>query len=296
MTQHTLRSGDWEATVATRGAELQTLSAKGQHLLWDAGPLWPRHAPLLFPVVGALKGDHLRHQGAILPMPKHGFARESEFSLVAASRTTCTLVLGDSPGTRAVYPWPFRLQVGYALTDRGLRMDLELRNPGTEPLPASLGLHPAFRWPLLTGKAKAGHRLWFEQDEPGPLRRLEEAGLLRPERLPTPIQGQVLPLNETLFAQDALIFLEPRSRGVRFEADGGPSLRLQWEGFPHLGIWTKPDRRPGFLCLEPWEGYASPVDWDGEFAEKPGGFQIPPDATRSWSLTVSLSDPGQAAG
>lgn len=106
---------------------------------------------------------------------------------------------------------------------------------------------------------------------------------------PTPIRGRELALREELFTEDALIFLEPRSRSLRFEAGGGPSLTLHWEGFPHLGVWTKPDSGPAFLCIEPWEGYASPVDWDGEFTEKPGSFVLPPGATRRWALCIALT-------
>jgi galactose mutarotase-like enzyme len=88
-----------------------------------------------------------------------------------------------------------------------------------------------------------------------------------------------------------LIFLQPRSRSLRFEAEGCPALVLRWEGFPHLGIWTKPDSAPAFLCIEPWAGYASPADWDGEFTDKPGGFLLAPGAKRIWSLAIAALAP-----
>jgi galactose mutarotase-like enzyme len=290
MDKHRLHQGTAEATIALKGAELQALHLKGHDLLWDAGPLWPRHSPLLFPVVGALQGGVLRHLGHTFPMPKHGFARERDFAWVNCGATTCSLELRDDAGSRAAYPFPFRLTMTYTLEASCLRMDLDLHNPGTEPLPASLGLHPAFRWPLAPGRAKADHRLVFEAEEPGPLSRLDAQGLLAPEPLPTPIQGKHLALREDLFAQDALLFLEPRSRGLRYEAVGGPGLRLRWEGFPHLGVWTKPDPGPSFLCLEPWEGYADPADWAGEFGDKPGSCLLAPGTTRHWSLTLALED------
>jgi galactose mutarotase-like enzyme len=61
---HTLSCDGMTAIVAADGAELQSLrNADGHELLWQAGPQWPRHAPLLFPIVGRLKNDELRHQG-----------------------------------------------------------------------------------------------------------------------------------------------------------------------------------------------------------------------------------------
>jgi galactose mutarotase-like enzyme len=288
MDVHTLRLEGCEAAVALTGAELQSLRLGGQDLLWGANPLWPRHAPLLFPVVGALKGDTLRHDGSSYPMPRHGFARDRAFSWVQRTASACRLELREDAASLAAYPFPFRLQVAYALVPFGLRMELVLENPGDRPLPASLGLHPAFRWPLAPGLPKTSHRLVFEVAEPGPVRRLDARGLLRPEALPTPIQARQLALREGLFTQDALIFLEPRSRALRFEAAGGPSLSLEWEGFPHLGIWTKPEPGPSFLCLEPWAGHASPEDWDGDIADKPGGFLVAPGETRRWTFTVGL--------
>lgn len=288
MDIHRLHTGDAEALIAATGAELQSLRLGGHDLLWDAGPLWPRHAPLLFPIVGRVKDDTLRHGGMAFPIPRHGFARDRDFTLIEGTATTCTAELRDDEATRAAYPFPFLLRVACTLTATSLRMDLALRNPGEAPLPASLGLHPAFRWPLAPDFPKATHRLVFEADEPGALHRLSAEGLLDPTLRPTPIQDRVLPLDEGLFREDALIFLEPRSRRLRFEAESGPSLELRWEGFPHLGIWAKPDPGPAFLCIEPWEGHADPAGWDGDFTAKPGSFLLAPGGTRRWNLTISL--------
>jgi galactose mutarotase-like enzyme len=289
MDIHRLHQDGAEAIIARTGAELQALRLGGLDLLWTAGPLWPRHAPLLFPVVGALKDDRLQHRGTAFRMPKHGFARDRDFAWTARTGTSCALQLTDDAATREAYPFAFRLQVAYSLAEGALRMDMDLSNPGPEPLPASFGLHPAFRWPLLPGVPKASHRLVFEADEPEPVRRLDAAGLLISTPQPSPIDHRCLPLDEALFRDDALIFLGPRSRGLRFEADGGPALALRWEGFPHLGVWAKPDPGASFLCVEPWEGHASPADWGGDFAAKPGNFVLPPGATRHWTLTVSVA-------
>ncbi len=288
MDLHHLRLGADEAVVAATGAELQTLRLGSLDLLWEAGPLWPRHAPLLFPIVGALQADTLHHGGRTYPMPKHGFARDRDFTWTHRSESRCSLELRDDDRTWLAYPFAFRLTISYALAPSGLRMDLALHNPGPAPLPASLGLHPAFRWPLAPGLSKQAHRLVFEADEPGPLRRLDAQGLLTSEQHPTPIQERVLNLHEDLFTEDALLFLEPRSRALRFEAQGGPSLALRWEGFPHLGIWTKAEPGPTYLCIEPWAGHASPAGWDGGFSQKPGSFLVEPGAERTWSLIVSV--------
>lgn len=55
---------------------------------------------------------------------------------------------------------------------------------------------------------------------------------------------------------------------------------------PHLGIWTKPGA--GFVCIEPWQGHASPEGFDGELADKPGMVAIMPGATESFAMSIGL--------
>lgn len=289
MDIHTLHSTTATATISAAGAELQQLRFGNLDLLWDAGPLWPRHAPLLFPIVGSLTHDALHHGGRNYPLPRHGFARDRTFTWLERTATTCSLELREDAATLTSYPFPFALRVTYTLSAADLRMDLALHNPGSAPLPASLGLHPALRWPLAPGLPKDAHRLLFEVEEPAPIRRLTPGGLLATELHPSPIEGRDLALDEGLFAADALILDHPRSRALRYEVDGGPAVDLRWEGFPHLGLWAKPDPGPTFLCIEPWAGHASPDGWDGPFDQKPGSFLLPPGATRPWSFTLGLA-------
>ena len=50
-------SGEITATINVQGAELCSLRAAGAEYMWQAGPVWPRHAPVLFPIVGRLPDD-----------------------------------------------------------------------------------------------------------------------------------------------------------------------------------------------------------------------------------------------
>ena len=283
----TLRNDMMTATVAADGAELCSLkNAQGLELLWQAGAAWPRHAPLLFPIVGRLKNDELRHGGKIYPMTQHGFARDHRFDWVQREPTSCTLQLTDSAATRARYPFAFRLSVAYTLNDADLDIGLEIANTGEEMLPASVGAHPAFNWPLLPGLAKEDYALVFAQEEALPIRRLKD-GLLRAALEPTPIRGNTLALSERLFDDDAIILDRPASASVRFAARSGPELEVSWEGFRELGIWSKPKGAP-FLCIEPWYGFASPADFDGEFKDKPGLMHIAPAETRILKFRVRI--------
>lgn len=291
MHRHTIENAYLSVTVKADGAELCSLrDARGTEMLWQAHPIWPRHAPLLFPIVGRLKDDRLLHQGKSYHLTQHGFARDRRFAWLTRSATLCRLVLHDDPETRALYPFAFRLEVAYALDDNSLEQSLTVVNTGREVLPASIGAHPAFVWPLAEGAAKADHVLDFAEPEPAPVRRLQD-GLLGPDPVPTPIEGRTLRLDPSLFAADAIILDQPASRSVRFTAPGAEAIEVSWDGFPQLGIWSRMTGEgecADFLCIEPWHGMASPEGFDGEFRDKPGLMLIPPGERRVLTVRIRL--------
>jgi galactose mutarotase-like enzyme len=283
----TLHGDGISATIVGQGAELVSLrDAHGTEFLWQAGPEWRRHSPVLFPIVGRLKSDQLHHRGKTYPMTQHGFARDSRFAWVEQGPSSCTLVLTDDAETRARYPFAFRLAIGYSLGPRQLGVTFEITNTGDELLPASIGAHPAFNWPLLPQLPKEAYRLAFADNEPAPIRRLKD-GLLLADPRPTPVVGKTLALSERLFEEDAVILDRPVSKSVRYTADRGPAIEMSWQGFNELGIWSKPGGAP-FLCVEPWHGIASPVEFDGEFTEKPGVMLIEPSGKRMLSYRIHL--------
>ncbi len=283
---HCMRAGSLTATIKAHGAELCSLKDGTTEFVWQAGPEWLRHAPLLFPIVGRLAGDELRHRGKTYRMTQHGFARDSRFAWAERGESRCTLVLEDSEMTRALYPFAFGLTAAYVLDDAGLDLALTIANTGEETLPASIGGHPAFNWPLQPGLAKESYALTFADAESSAVRRLD-GGLLRAATEPSPVRGRVLPLSESLFADDAIIFDRIESDAVRYAASTGPWLEMSWRGFRELGVWSKPSGAP-FLCIEPWRGYASPAGFDGEFADKPGLIHIAPGAEERVSFRIEV--------
>ncbi|MBB6411329.1 aldose 1-epimerase family protein [Mesorhizobium sangaii] len=283
----TLQGDGISATVVAQGAELVSLQgADGFEFLWQAGPAWRRHSPVLFPIVGRLNGDQLRHRGQSYPMTQHGFARDKPFAWAQSGPRSCTLVLTDDADTRAHYPFAFRLAVTYTLDRRQLGVSFDITNTGEEPMPASIGAHPAFNWPLLPDLAKTDYQLTFAAAEPAPIRRLKD-GLLLKTPQPTPVEGNILALSERLFDEDAVILDQPASTSVRYAAGRGPAIEVAWQGFQELGVWSKPGGAP-FLCIEPWHGIASPVGFDGDFVDKPGLMLVAPGARRVLSYQIRL--------
>ena len=282
---HRFGGNGLEAIVSAQGAELHSIRSRGgRELLWQAGPAWPRHAPMLFPIVGRLADDRLVHDGASYRMTQHGFARDRPFRFTERGAHSCRLLLLDDAQSRAIYPFAFRLEIEYRIEDATLAVRTVLSNPSDAILPASVGAHPAFIWPLDPDAAPQAHEILFEQEEPGPVRRVE-GGLLRPQPEPNPIAGKRLALKHSLFTDDALILESPRSRSLRYGIPGGAGLRIGWTGYRQLGIWSKPGA--AFLCVEPWAGLASPQGFSGEFRAKPYLRLLDPGKSEEFAWTVT---------
>jgi galactose mutarotase-like enzyme len=83
-----------------------------------------------------------------------------------------------------------------------------------------------------------------------------------------------------------LIFDQLKSRAVNFGVPGEPSIRIRFPDLPHLGVWTKPGA--GFLCIEPWQGYAAPLGFAGELKDKPGGVLLAANASSKFAIEICL--------
>ncbi|CAN7314329.1 aldose 1-epimerase family protein [Phenylobacterium sp. LjRoot219] len=284
----TIASPDLTAEVNPFGAELWRLrDRQGRDLLWDGDSAWwTGRAPLLFPIIGRLPDDRFSHQGQVYELPKHGFARRRAFELVRQEPDLATFQLTADADTRAAYPFDFVLTAEFALAGPELRMSVTVANAGPEPMPATFGFHPAFRWPLPDAGARAAHRIDFADPESGPLRALDSAGLLGAERLASPIDGRRLALRDELFVADALIFEAPRSRKLQYGGEGGPALTIAWEGADHLGVWTKPGA--GYVCVEPWHSLPAETTAAGEILSRSDLAILPPGDARAFAMTVSL--------
>lgn len=271
------------ARISALGAELIRLQDRaGSDLLWDGDPaFWIGRSPLLFPIVGEATGNRIRVAGREYGIGRHGFARTSTFALVSSETAQCTWRLEASEATRRQYPFEFRLDVTYRIEDAALHMTAEVTNRDEGVMPASFGFHPALRWPLPYGKPRAAHEIVFDRDEPAPIRRPVD-GLLSSATWPSPVRDRRLALHDGLFEDGALVFDRLESRGVVY----GDVVRVSFPAMPHLGIWTKPGA--GFVCIEPWQGHASPEGFDGELADKPGVVPIAPGATHRFAMSVCV--------
>ncbi|MEH3145474.1 MAG: aldose 1-epimerase family protein [Methylobacterium frigidaeris] len=282
-----IRHADTIARIALAGAEPVSWRVAGTEYLWGGDPAhWNRHAPWLFPVVGASADGAVTVGGRAYPMAQHGFARDCRFTLVEQAGDRVTLRLTESPDTLAHYPYPFVLDITATAGDGTLAFDCAVTNPGGTPLPYGLGFHPAFPWPFAGGeRAAGGYAVRFEHPERPAVPKVGPGGLLVRDEQAVPLHGDTLPLDPDLFTE-ALVFLNARSRTMRFTAPSGAAIRLAAEDFPHLAVWTRPTAP--FLSLECWTGHADWAGFSGELAERDSQRLLPPGATARHRVVLAF--------
>ena len=293
--------------IAPRGAEPLEWSVGDTPLLWPGDPaVWPRTAPVLFPVVGWTRGGQIRHRGVAYPMGVHGFASARPFQIVEADAGSARLRLSSDAETGARYPFEFRLDAIYRLEAGALNWTLEATNCGDGPMPYAVGLHPGFRWPL-AGSSRP-HSFLFDAPERADVPVIAPGGLFSAERRPLPLAGAARPgpgalwggspeippdrgrslkMTADLLAHEALCFLDIASRGATLDNGAGASLRIDLDNFPHLALWARPPAP--FLCIEAWTGYGDPVGFSGELSEKPSMRLLAPGETGRHSARFSFT-------
>jgi galactose mutarotase-like enzyme len=267
VSEVSLAHGVARATVALAGAEARRWTVGGRELLWAGDPaIWADISPILYPVVG-WTCDGARVKGRRYALGLHGFARFERFEVETCGPDFVRLALRDNERTRAVYPFAFALGVEYRLSDDALGMTIEVANPGEEGAPYACGLHPGFRWPL-GGSGRDGAFVRFEKPESAEVPAIAPGGLIGRGVKRVPLAGRDLPLSDALFANDAVCFLNCASRSLTFHDASGASVTMEFPGFDHAALWTRPGAP--FLCLEAWTGFSDPEGFAGDLFEKPG--------------------------
>lgn len=286
MAHQDIESGQLSATVDTRGAQLRSLRRNDDEFLWGATEPWMWSAPILFPIISGLPANELVHNGQRHPIASHGFARHSDFRLTDSDSNRVAFRLSPTSHTREAYPFDFQLDVEFGIHGSTLTVAHSVANTGAEPLPFLLGGHPAFQWPLPRARPGAAHTVsWGSGGET----MRQAVGGLRPGRIPSPAINGRLPLDRSLFAEDAMLFDDIEPRRATYTAEGAARITIEYDDFSRFGIWSKP-LEGDFVCLEPWSGYPAPQGFTGEIMDLPEATVLA--AGKSMTLSYSITIEG----
>jgi aldose 1-epimerase len=209
----------------------------------------------------------------------HGSARHSVWSVMERTETRVVLDL-DTTGLVGVnFPWQFRAQITYALSDNKLVVGTSVRNIDLEPFPAGFGHHPYLQrtlspvgtaapptpgQPVLEVPAQKGYSL-VNALPSGPAGTVPQRADFRVAR----------PLTST-FVDDVLTAWEPGAPVRISYEDLGVSVDLHADPvYAHLVLYA-PRKRP-YFAVEPVTNvndgfalHAAGVPGTGVFVLEPG--------------------------
>ncbi|RVT75339.1 aldose 1-epimerase family protein [Flavobacterium sufflavum] len=254
------------AKINHKGAELFSLQSNNDNkeYIWEGNPdFWGKHSPILFPIVGMLKNNSFQINNTTYQLSRHGFARDMNFELINKEVNSVTFSIQSSAETLKIYPFDFELQIHYSLEEKKLNIEYKVINKNQSQLPFSIGAHPAF---ALNGNFEE-YELKFEKEE-ALIYTLLENDLISNKTQILETKNNLVKLNYKLFENDALIFKKLQSRSLIILKNEIPLIKVHYQSFPHLGIWTK--KNSPFLCIEPWYGYSDTNDSAGNIFEKEG--------------------------
>ena len=170
------------------------------------------------------------------PLPRHGFARTSTWSLGGVCRSAdgeaeMDLVLRDSPDTRAIWDAGFMAVVSVAIFGQQLAITLAVENVGDAPFSFTAALHTYFRVRDVAGAEIVGLR--------GARYRGEDRSLVEDSAERLRIDGF---LDRVYVGAPSHLELHENGRRMLIDA----------EGFPDAVVWNPgPERAAALADLDP---------------------------------------------
>jgi galactose mutarotase-like enzyme len=279
-----------KAKIKSFGAELNSLQKIDEDLeyIWQGdSKYWNRHSPILFPIVGRLREDSYFYKNQKYNMTQHGFARDKEFEVVKNEADFMEFRLKSDEKTLEIYPFSFELYLSYKVEKSSLIISYKVVNKLDDKMLFSIGAHPAFNWTLKEDEKKEDYFLEFENIKETKRYFLNDKGLVyKHEDLK--ITDNKIALNEELFKNDALVFNDSNIKTLTLKNSNNEDfVKLNFEDFPYLGIWSKPSGAP-FICIEPWFGVADDENSNQNLEDKKGIITLQKDEIFSCFYSIEI--------
>ena len=276
-----LKNEQLSIVVSEKGAELQSIKdANGKEYLWQADPnIWPRHSPILFPIVCSVNDDTYRVDGREYHLPRHGFARDTEFKLIAQSDRKVTFALESSEETKKVYPYDFTLSVSYVLDGNKIGVIWHVHNTDSQEIHFQIGGHPAFNVPgMKAGDTQSG-RIRLDNQEPLDGLKSYIDGSHEMTEIPVEAEQGIIEFTDNTWRNDSVKIHKSQVHcAALLGADGKPEVTVDFRT-PVIAFWSPYQKNAPFVCIEPWYGLGDPRGFKGEFKDKPLMNHLQPGAS-----------------
>ncbi|MEP7364979.1 MAG: hypothetical protein ABI972_17135 [Acidobacteriota bacterium] len=288
------------------GAEVSSVQVRfagaWREIIWSGGSsdAWKGHAPWLWPATSRnfpkdvapnedAAGSSYNYKGKRYPMPAHGFARDMEWKVESMNAGTAgaraVLSLVDTPKTREMYPFGWKVEVEYNVSDGELTMEMRVRasEQNGDEMFFSAGNHITFRTPLVEGSDP----LKMTLQSPSTIEYVKKGFMPTGEKIQRSLEKPV-PLNALPVKQAVTLGHYPKGIWMTLTDPAGLAVLLE----------HTPSSIPAEACLfNMWGdaagGYFSPEPWVGmqnSFVSGDGLVKLKPGADWRWRLKLSYLD------
>jgi len=288
---HTIENKNLICTIDSNGAEIRSLTDKatGTEYIWQINQsVWGSSSPVLFPAIGKIKENKVTFNGKTYAMPKHGIVRNNNsLSFESKGVSKCAFKLTNSQKTLEQYPFKFSFTVEFELIEKRLIMTYIVENTDSVPMPFACGGHTAYSCPIGKGLTLSDYVVEFPSQHTLNAMILGPSGLLSQKLRKIETNKNVLPLSNTLFNDDALIFSDVKYNWVRLrKKNQKKGVVVRFKNYPHLALWSKPFA--DYVCIEPWLGLPDLENESIDLAQKSSYKTIEPDTTFSISIETEI--------
>lgn len=287
----TLENGISFAKIDTLGAQLMSFSdSMGLEYIWHGDKeYWGSRAPILFPIVGALRNKKTIINGKEYEMQRHGIARRMEFDVSEKRSDRAVFTLRANDESRSHYPFDFELTVEFELRSNTLIQSFKVKNCGGADMPYCLGGHPAINVPLVIGESFEDYVIKFSKPETCDCPSIDmENGLVLTKKPHMHFDNMdTLKLTHSLFYNDAIVIQNVKSSSVElYSTVSGRGVRFDFSGFKHFAMWSAVNDAP-FVCLEPWTSTATRDVENDNLVDKQDIIMLPSGEVREHSFSIT---------
>ena len=271
--------------IAELGAELQSAKdSEGREYMWQADQQWPRHSPILFPIVCSVNDNTYVVDGQEYHLPRHGFARDTEFTVISQTDQKVTLGLHESEETLKVYPFRFNLAITYRLEDNKVHVIWHVENTDSREIHFQIGGHPAFNMP----KGKLEGTIKLDNEESMDALKSYADGSHDMVEVPLEADMGMIEVSNNFFRNDSVkIHKSQTRRAILLDTNGEPAVTVDYKT-PVCAFWSPYGKQAPFVCIEPWYGIGDPRGWKGEFKDKPLMNHLQPGASFMSKYTITF--------
>ena len=211
--------------------------------------------PILFPFCGRSFDQGVLHYwhyaGDRLPMPMHGFARDSKFEIVEISDRGFSATLIADERARRCYPFDYEFTILYRFHELSIDTEFRLANRGEQAIPWSAGHHFYFKVPWHEDLSRDDYHISLPAAEA--FRHLSDGTLQSVGR----VSSEARLSDPDLYDR---IHVGMKRNPIRVSCEG-PGFGIEiWMGSTNpppqdaaIVTWTESPDAP-FYCVEPWMG------------------------------------------